>query len=251
MAFEISVSRETDARRMTQFTAFEAASGGELAEQCCRAAWSPIIWNGGRRAKVYFSHSHLCALDFDDGRWSVDDAVNALKQRGLAGFIGTTKSHRVSKDGKPATERFRLVLPWDGVITDARTYEQNMSMLVQRLPADKACKDAGRFFWPCKEIVYYQHGTKLEWAPYSVPAPRKPSYSATCASQLKQFPVWMENELAGGISVGSRNRTAFRFAAYLKRLGFNERDVFDGFDGRIDIDKAELGQAISSAFRNT
>lgn len=245
----VSVAPGSDPRLMTQFTEMGVPTRIALARVIVLTAWSPIVWTGGQRAKANFQHSDFCALDFDDGKWTLGDATTFLLENKLIGIIGTTRSHQKAKDGAPAVDRFRIVMPWAGRILEARTYEQNMARLMAHMPADRACKDAGRFFWPCGRIAFATNGDPLAWLPYAPPPPRALSRTAAIDAELRRVPLWMRDELSRGVPPGQRNKTAYRFACHLKQRGFSQRDVEDILVSGIDIDRSELAGAISSAFR--
>lgn len=206
-------------------------------------AWSPIVWASGHRLRKNFQFSDLCALDFDDGSWSVQDAIDALETRDLAGIIGTTKSHT------PEAPRFRLVMPWDGRIIDARVYEQNMKRLTEHMPADKAAKDAARFFWPCKEIVYYRPGARLSWLPYTAPTPKPKPPKALVDARLTPF--WLEKTLKTRGYEGNRNSLVYWCAKRLKDLGFSRDEAETLISPHISLDGSELSRTVLSAFSNT
>lgn len=230
------------------FSTMETGSLDEIARQMLLSAWSPIVWDGGRRAKAWFSYSDFCALDFDNGEWSTDDAAAMLTKNGMAGIVGTTRSHRLVKDGQPACDRFRIVMPWETRLHDRAAYEQNMARLMTHMPADRACKDGGRFFWPCGHIVFIQDGAPLAWKPFTKP---KPSRTAMVDMQLHRVPDWMRAELECGVPIGGRNKTAFRFAIKLKERGFSQDEALGILSCGIDLDRSELAGAISNAFKTT
>ncbi len=244
----VSAAAGSDPRRMTFFRETSVPSLAGLARLVTTTAWSPIIWAGGRRASAQFLSSSFAALDFDDGAWTVNDAVQTLVHNELIGLVGTTRSHQKVKDNRPAVDRFRLVMVWETPITDRRAYEQNMARLTTEMPADRACKDAGRFFWPCAEVVYLQAGGRLPWAPYA-PAPPRPA--AAIDTELRRVPQWMRDDLERGVPEGSRNRTAYRFAAKLKERGFSPDDAAAILGSGIRLDAQELAGVISSAFRRS
>jgi hypothetical protein len=117
-------------------------------------AWSPIVWAGGVRKSDCFAAALWCALDFDDGVYTLADACDDVASAGLTHVIGTTKSHGKAKDNAPACDRFRLLLRFDRVVDSRALYERAMRAAMQDFNgADKSCKDAARFFFPCMEIV--------------------------------------------------------------------------------------------------
>lgn len=240
----LSYSSSTSAQRMTQFLVSEDLRAlGTIQRYILSYAWSPIVWANGTRLKMNFMFSDLCALDFDSGAWSVADARAMLEKNALAGLIGTTKSHT------DAAPRFRLIMPWDGRITCAKTYEQNMKRLTEHMPADKAAKDAARFFWPCKEIVFYRPGAPVSWLPYTPERPKR-----QISPELKSarpVPTWIETTLKNQGREGNRNNLVYWVSKRLKDLGFTPSEAESLISPHISLDGRELSRTVLSAFKNT
>lgn len=219
-----------------------------LGKEITKHAWSPCVWESGKRAKANFIHADLCALDFDNGYWDISDAKQMLKEQDLAGLIGITKSHQKEKGGEPACDRFRVVMLWEGRISDLRTYEQNMGRLMAHMPVDRACKDGARFFFPCTEIVHIRWGGNLSWLPYQEPKARKPDRSLSHDSSLRQIPSWMEGAIRN-VMPGERNKSVFRFAIRLKERKFSQQETVDFLAAHIDLDRREIERTVTSAWR--
>lgn len=125
-----------------------------VAKLICEFAWSPIVWVGGARKADAFASAFWCALDFDDGSYTLAQACDDVTQAGLAHVIGTTKSHGMPKGDAPACDRFRMLLRFDRVVDSRAVFERAMRAAMQDfVGADKSCKDAARFFFPCVDIV--------------------------------------------------------------------------------------------------
>lgn len=125
-----------------------------VAKLICTFAWSPIVWVGGIRKADAFASALWCALDFDDGTYTLAQAMDDVTQAGLAHVIGTTKSHGKPKGDTPACDRFRMLLRFDRVVDSRAIYDRAMRAAMQDfVGADKSCKDAARFFFPCVDIV--------------------------------------------------------------------------------------------------
>jgi hypothetical protein len=125
-----------------------------VAKLICEFAWSPIVWVGGRRKADSFGAALWCALDFDDGTYTLAQAMDDVTQAGLTHVIGTTKSHGKEKDSAPACDRFRMLLRFDRVVDSRALYERVMRAAMDDFAgSDKSCKDAARFFFPCVDIV--------------------------------------------------------------------------------------------------
>ena len=161
----ISVSKETAIRGDVHryFTDVKEESLEHLSGIIATSVWSPIIWTGGMRAKKNFKSAEYLALDFDDGKWDLKAAKKWCKENEYTCIIGTSKSHRKEKTTasghtQPAVDRFRLVVPFEKPLTDRQLYEYNMRRIMRNIPCDPSCKHGGRFFYPCKEIIYVKEG---------------------------------------------------------------------------------------------
>lgn len=98
----------------------------------------------------------LLILDFDEGQ-SLAYIRNYF--RSFTHIIYTSKSHRIEKKGKPACDRFRILLPVDKEITPDQM-PSFVDWLGEVLHCDTVCKDGARWFWcgtPTSEI-YRNYG---------------------------------------------------------------------------------------------
>lgn len=157
-----------------------------ISEVICKHAWSPIIWKGGNRKKINFLRCDYLVLDFDDGTPTMEDAADKFCE--YAHIIAPTKSHQKEKDGKPACDRFRLIVPFAEPVTDRARYEYTAAMITKKVGADKSVKDGGRFFWPCTTI--YSIDPKGMCADTKEP-PRE---------QLDYKPAWWRDPFKGPLS---------------------------------------------------
>lgn len=121
-----------------------------VAEGIARYPWSPCVWRDGDKRNANFLHADFLTLDFDSPEMPLAQAVNAFSD--MAHVIGTTKSHQKDKGGV-VCDRFRVVLKLDSRIERLGDYRETLAFAMRHYPADEACKDGGRFFWPCREIV--------------------------------------------------------------------------------------------------
>ena len=112
--------------------------------------WSPVVWSSGERLQKNFSAAQWCVLDFDCGEMSLGEAQNTFCD--MVHVIGTTKSHRVEKNGR-CCDRFRVALRFSEVIRDLRVYRYNMAKMTHNYPCDSSCRDGARYFFPCTQIV--------------------------------------------------------------------------------------------------
>ena len=127
-------------------------SWDQLITTVCQTPWSSCVWRGGVRLKENFLQASLCVLDFDDGIMTLENAVNNYFCD-TTHIIGTTKHHGIEKNGKAACDRFRVVIPFNKVIKSEPHYKYNMTYYIDQYDCDTACKDGGRYFAPCTDIV--------------------------------------------------------------------------------------------------
>jgi len=199
-------------------------TAGEAAKVITKYAWSPCLWAGGIRKKANFRCAMWLALDFDEGL-SIDEAKETFANH--LHIIGTTRNHRVEKNGVVA-DRFRVLLKASEVIRDRLVYEETMRALCARYHCDPAAKDAARLFWPCNHVESLQyHGMVV--APVDVSQARESlkawdRFNKQTYSKDK-LPPWILKFMREGIPSGQRNDTTFRIAKELSKLEFSCHEV--------------------------
>lgn len=128
-------------------------------------AWSPYLFNridrireNGEPYKLHrlnqnFNEGYFFAVDIDDGL-SLEEGIKILKESGYMGFINTSRSHQISKEGGEPTDRFRIVFQLSRKITKASEVKGTFMKLKKLFPTmDDACKDPARFFKASKEKI--------------------------------------------------------------------------------------------------
>ena len=138
-------------------------------------SWSPCVWRNGLRRANHFDQCSWMVLDFDDGRYTLQDAARDWCEH--THLIATTKSHGIPKNGAAACDRFRLCVPFERTITDARELKHNLTLAIDKYGSDPSCKDAGRFFFPCVDLISCQYGDykqAVEEAPEEEPTDYRP-----------------------------------------------------------------------------
>jgi hypothetical protein len=194
--------------------------------------WSPIVWSGGVRKGENFISCQYMALDFDDGLFTLDDAKQWLADKNLSGIIGTSKSHQKEKttpSGKilPAVDRFRLVTPLAEPIRKASQYIYNMTAIMDELPCDKACKDAARYFFPCRDIVHTQYIADGKY-PVRPDDPKREERAQAAAEKVQTtgiLPAAVSNALAHGVQPGNRHVTFFKIGAFMTYAGYQPNEI--------------------------
>lgn len=245
-----------------------------VAKLICEYAWSPICWSPRERKGDNFAAALWCALDFDSGEYTLERALDDVTSAGLMHVIGTTKSHGLEKGGDspqgqpaPACDRFRLLLRFERVVTDRKLFERAMRAAMETFPhADKSCKDAARFYFPCKEIVSAARGHPF-WpidedqeeagpAPPRADRPRRTTDYASKAERPKSTSRPQRNRLLDIVEVEgiyepklgrtSKHDTMLHTVPGLRRRGYSDSECFEYLRGKFpaDRDDKEIWDAI-------
>ena len=249
-SMKISISTKPHGQPCTHNDFVEASvlSMKHLGFYVCSYVWSPILWREGRRNSDNFISAELLVLDFDDGTWSIGNAINFMKEMNLRGMIGTTKSHQIPKSGQPACDRFRLIMQWSSPITDYGAYRQNVERILNITPADKACKDGARAFQPCKGLAYMQDGKRYEWSPFKAPARKE--FTNDYNRKYGIMPRFIEDMIRETPGPGSRNKHCFRIACKMSEFGFSQEDCVNAvLSSAVDLPEREKLQAAKSGYR--
>lgn len=219
----VSFSRMAYDPTVKNYKTFLTKSGlfESLAPHLTTAVWSPIVWRDGVRLQDNFLHTDLIGLDFDDGELTLEAAIEFFKNADLRTIIGTTKSHQKEKrtpsgSVSPACDRFRVIIEAERCDSLA-DYRYTNHVFMNNLPADKSCKDGGRYFAPCREIVWQGGSVRAKWltAPPK-PKPVKKEFAST------QMPNWVRQAINVGPGVNeSRHRTCYAVGAELSKLGWD------------------------------
>lgn len=200
-------------------------SFSQIAAVVTEAAWCPAVYRDNYRKGSNFERAGLIVLDFDGG-YRLDTALAAISAARWRHVVGTTKSHGV--DGM---DRFRVILQPAGELpTDFEHYKAVMAAIQARWPgADTACKDAARFYWPCREIVSLGDG-RLYLPPRVVYDPNEKIEAHEAAhrnfADLGVMPRWLSSFLENGAPPGERRPTIFNTAFVLGKEGLGYHEVF-------------------------
>lgn len=231
----LSKSGSPNPNQHRHFYTLKISSMAHLAEVMLHRTWSPIVWKDGVRLKDNFLEASYAALDFDDGRLTINDALKLCEISGTAFVLGTSKSHQKEKttpQGKtlPAVDRFRLVFKMKSATTNKDVYEYTMKELMDLYTCDPSCKDAARFFYGCKEIVAAREGIELDWS--------KPPKDQLQGEALTKYmhekyqsytkgtiPMWVQSALRFGRGEGQRHKTCYMIGATLIHCGFTEKEI--------------------------
>lgn len=261
----VSRSRGIDARAHTRFTPVFPRTPAELAEIILEKVWSPVVFQkDAPRSKAGFQKAHLVSLDFDSGAFTLDMALDFVKQWELSHVIGTTKSHqkvKVSPSGRveQAHDRFRMVLVASSWCTDREVYEWNMGEVVEMLGADKSCVDGARFFWPCADIVSFSPGEKWRWRPLPSDhlnlAARRALAKARARPyiQTSSIPPWLQRILLcqERIPEGKRHPKTFDLARRLAIHGWDEDRIYQALmrTNLSDLGEYDVRRTVRAGFQ--
>jgi len=217
--------------------------------------WSPIVWKEGLRLAQNFLSSQFIALDFDNGELTLSRAKELLGEMGVSYILGTSKSHQLTKTSAsgvvtPACDRFRVVMMWERPITSREVFEYNMRFNMGLWPCDPSCKDAARFFFPCREIVAVNRGSRIEICDVPTEENRE-VMKQRIANRMKEhrengtMPSWISAAISEGVEEGGRHVMCYRLGANLSKLGYPEEEIVAaimrgplGVIGRQDVERA-------------
>lgn len=187
----------------------------DVKDKITEVPWSPILYNHNTRKEFNFNRSRLVVLDIDDGL-PLDEAIGAV--RDYRHIIGTTKSHQIEKNGKPACDRYRVILVAKDWCLNLAQYKRSMKFFADQFGGDKSCTDGARYFWPCEDIVSFnEYGEMVNWS--DPPIERYRRKIQRVDRQCPDFIADLLNMKYLGKS-GSRHHTLFFCCAELGRCGF-------------------------------
>ena len=232
------ISGKDGSKFSKDFHVLDSESVGVIAETILQKAWSPIIWKDGIRKASNFIEAHWLVLDFDDGEMTLGQARQEFKDHTC--IIGTTMSHT------SALHKFRVALKFTIPCTDRDDYIFTLKNAIKHYPADRQCADAGRFFFPCKDLyhieetgcgadVFEDRGKGLKDA--LVIRPRK----HRILPERIQFLLdskWIE---------GERNNTAFRVAMSMMERGYTKLETMEAICLNNNFSAREIDNVVKSA----
>ena len=204
----------------------KAPTAGEVAKIITKYPSSNCLWGNGDRKKTNFRQALWLGLDFDEGT-TLEQGIENFRQ--YIHVIGTTKSHMLKKNGV-AHHRFRVFLKFSELCVSKDDYEFTCKKWVSKYNADKACVDAARFFWPCKEIVslnFIGKVVKILNADDEVQRKKEEYKKRTDKMKLmypdKGIPAHIQNKLRFGTA--NRNIACYGIGSDLTKLGFSFEEI--------------------------
>lgn len=223
----------------------------ERLEKCITTyVWSPIKWKRDVRNQGNFAAAKLIGLDFDK-----DVSIDEIKGKvaGLWHIIGTTKNHRLEKNGL-LCDRFRLILRASVEIDNLGYYRSVVDTFIDDFGADKACRDGARFFYPCTKIFSSSDGecvSVVEALKKNRPKTTRIAPKNYTPSEERTISTWIVLCLENGIPPGDRNNTVFRIVGNLLSRGFAKNEIefmiLDSAIPSFDFDKKEISAIIANA----
>ncbi len=217
-------------------TPLKVETMSDIASLIKQYVWSPIIWDPLVRLEINFKACGYCVYDFD-GNLKLDEALKHFSN--FTHIIGTTRRHTKEKN------RFRVVVPFDEVISDLDTYKFNMRKTVEFWKNDPKCVDGARYFFPCKEIISInEKGNAQGIFPY-VEHP-KPKFtgeinknSSRKMKLLTQFGANVE---------GERNSTVYGVCIDMTLKGFTPNEMYNFIAPYTNLPESEIKSCIKSAY---
>ncbi len=230
----ISVSPQND---NVNFRPVEINSLQDLVDQALQFNYSTGVFKDNHRNKSNFQEAQCIALDIDnDGPNESHTMAEARKIFGdYKHIIMPSKSHNKEKNGRIA-ERFRVILFLENKITDAKDFTATWKTIYDVYPAaDRACKDASRFYFPSTEVYNINEGGK-SWptATYTPPETNKLDDALGNTKDLGQLSRRTLNFLMTGAPAGRRNVELFKAAKDMQEQGYSKDRVIAKLQAMID-----------------
>jgi len=219
--------------------------------------------------KNYLSEQNIIIVDIDDGL--TIEEVKALFKTTVY-MIATTKSHQIEKSGKPACDRFRLVLPTMSKFhLKPEVYSKMYGNLMDSLGmenADISCRNASRWYYGFPDGEYwYNDNPEAELLDIRAFIPdttenhsgenNMNNYHLSGSDNMDNDEVGrrkagMIRWLLSRTSTGNRNDMVFAYACFLKDIP--GEDIDSGtrqFNATLGdpLGEAELNKLIRSAGR--
>lgn len=225
--------------------------GGDLealARGISRFCWSPSRFaDGGWRREKSWREAAYLVLDFDDGETTLKQAKRKFAD--CKHIIGTTRSHQKPKGDLPPCDRFRVVIPFDRLITDLAEFKASMRYWVKRFGSDPSCVDGARLYWPCDIVQVCSEGETAE----VIPAKKHTTRDWSEYRSRKMIPRFVEGYLRMGIPCGNRNNLCNKIAFYLAQCGFSVEEIvsliINSPTSRVGFSDEEMARAIASGHK--
>lgn len=235
-------------------TTIELSELKDVAEFIKNNQWSGGVFKNSTRNNENFESADLIALDIDEGL-TIESAKSILDEKNLSYIIGTTKSHGISKNGKVACDRFRVIIPFAERIKSKNEFDEIMKAIISEFPQiDKNAKDCARFFYPCKEVVHTNFSGELLLK--NIHFKNEEKSTAINGIPKKGNLSFQTNKfLQHGAAPGSWNANIFKSAKDMQEQGYSKKEAFGLFEQMNNqfysgtLDSSDIA-SIESAFKN-
>lgn len=220
----ISISPQND---NVNFKPVEIKTVQDLVKHATTCNYSMGVFKDNYRTKKNFQQAQAIAIDVDnDGlndNYTIAEAAEKFAQ--YKHIIMPSKSHKKEKNGKVA-DRFRVILFLSDTITDPKDFQATWKTVYECYPAaDRACKDASRFFFPSTEVYSIQTSGKT-WPVTKYVQPEVTELDSTLSEGVKGTLSKQTLEfLINGAPEGRRNVSLFKAAKDMQEQGYTEQDV--------------------------
>jgi hypothetical protein len=217
------------------FKPVEVNSIEDLVKHATTSNYSMGVFRDNYRNKKNFKETEAIAIDVDnDGpndNYTITEAAEKFAQ--YKHLIMPSRSHQKEKNGKVA-DRFRVILFLDRTVTDPKDFQATWKTIYEGYPAaDRACKDASRFFFPSPEVYSLNADGKL-WpaAKYVVPETNELDEAlskgerGTLSKQTLEF-------FMNGAPEGRRNQYLFKAAKDMQEQGYHASEVIAKLEAMI------------------
>ncbi|MGL4252890.1 MAG: primase C-terminal domain-containing protein [Fusobacteriaceae bacterium] len=180
--------------------------------------------NGQRRKTHAIKGFNLLVLDID-GTCPLEQAKNVLKD--YTYHIYTTKRHRVSEDGKPAADRYRIVIPMSHTLKlTPEEYKIFMDNVLEFLPfeTDEQTTQPNRKWLSNPNATTFDNDGKLFDVLPFIPKTKKNEERKQSLESVGSMDK-LERYFYSKIEEGNRNNTLFKFGTALIDAGLQYDDL--------------------------
>jgi hypothetical protein len=140
--------KKTITRNLILHTGITINQFSQLVSAPSSHTWSGGLFKGFRSNNAWEKQS-VFALDFDDGKISIDDVYARLKEIGIV-----PQTWYTTFSDSPELRKFRVVIFLDNPITDIKIHKLIHESLFSLFPeVDDVCKDASRYYFGGKNCT--------------------------------------------------------------------------------------------------
>lgn len=253
----VSISPQND---NVNFEPREVVTIDDLAKLATTYNYSMGVFKDNYRNKKNFEVAEAIAIDVDnDGpndNYAISEAAEKFAQ--FKHIIMPSKSHQIEKNGKVA-DRFRVILFLDKPVTDAKDFQATWKTIYDSYPAaDRACKDASRFYFPSTEVYSLNSEGRLWSATKFVKPEIEELDSALSDGNHGMLSKSTLEFFVNGAPQGKRNQNLFKASKDMQEQGYTQFEVErrlqamidGGGDWGIDYVCDKDKECISNAFKD-